>query len=91
MRSIGRHGGRGVVKQACHSTLPFENLRVLSPSAVSSGPNGIVEGLMALSETLSEVEGSKIEGLGSTLIEPQGVLERRLFSAFLCASARDLF
>ena len=33
-----------------HSTLPFENLRVLSPSAVSSGPNGIVEGLMALSE-----------------------------------------
>jgi hypothetical protein len=40
MRSIGRHGGRGVVKQACHSTLPFESLRVLSK----------VEGLMALSK-----------------------------------------
>jgi len=39
MRGIGRHGVQGVVKQACHSTLPFENLRVLS----------IVEGLMALS------------------------------------------
>ena len=39
MQSIGRHGVHGVVKQACHSTLPFESLRVLSK----------VEGLMALS------------------------------------------
>ena len=65
---------RKLKRQVYHSTAPFENpfdsltvlsnvegLRVLSPSAVSSGPNGIVEGLMALSETLSEVEGSKIE------------------------------
>jgi len=62
------------VRQACHSTLPFENpfdrltvlsnvegLRVLSPSAVSSGPNGIVEGLMAL---------SRIEGLAFRFREP---------------------
>jgi hypothetical protein len=67
VRSIGRRRGQGVVKQACHSTAPFEGLRVLSPSAVSSGPNGKVEGLMAL---------SRIEGLGSTLLEPQAVFER---------------
>ena len=73
---------REIRKQACHSTLPFENpfdrltvlsnvegLKVLSPSAVRpvdelrssrSGPNGIVEGLMAL---------SRIEGLGSEVRE----------------------
>jgi hypothetical protein len=42
-------------KEACHSTRPFESLRVLSqveglmalsPSAVSSGPNGKIEGLV---------------------------------------------
>ena len=60
-------GGKKWMDKLCHSTLPFENLRVLSPSAVSSGPNGIVEGLMAL---------SKIEGLVSTLGEPHVVLER---------------
>jgi hypothetical protein len=65
MRSIGRLGGQGVVKQARHSTLPFENLRVLS----------IVEGLMALSQSKG-----RIEGLGSTLVEPQVVLERKAFS-----------
>jgi len=40
-------------EQVYHSTQPFENLRVLS----------VVEGLMALSKTLSNVEGSRIEGL----------------------------
>jgi len=44
-----------------HSTPPFENLRVLSPSAVSSGPNGIVEGLMALSEIEGLVAGSRCQ------------------------------
>jgi hypothetical protein len=41
-----------MLKHACHSTLPF-------------GPELTAEGLMALSKTLSKVEGSKIEGLGS--------------------------
>ena len=45
------HGVQGVLNQASHSTLPLENLRVLST----------VEGLMALSKTLSKVEGSRIE------------------------------
>jgi len=72
--AINRCRDKKTGKQACHSTLPFENpfdrltvlsnvegLRVLSPSAVSSGPNGIVEGLMAL---------SRIEGLAFRFREP---------------------
>jgi hypothetical protein len=61
-------GVQRVSNQTSHSTLPFESLRVLSPSAVSSGPNGIVEGLMAL---------SKIEGLVSPLADHQA---RRCFA-----------
>jgi hypothetical protein len=54
-------------EQACHSTLPFENLRVLS----------IVEGLMALSKTLSEVEGSRIEGLVWRVYDPHIAMSER--------------
>jgi hypothetical protein len=68
VQSTGGLGGQRVVKQARHSTAPFENLRVLS----------IVEGLMAL---------SKIEGLGSTLVEPQAFLERTVFLCLLCGSS----
>jgi len=59
--AMKRCGDKKTGKQACHSTLPFESLRVLSPSAVSSGPNGKVEGLMAL---------SRIEGLAFRFEDP---------------------
>ena len=92
---------RKLERQVYHSTLPFENLRVLSPSAVSSGPNGIVEGLMALSKTLGgstcspprvksrgKVEGSRIEWAwvySFNLLV--WVLSQHVFSAFSASRA----
>jgi hypothetical protein len=55
--SIGGNGVHGVVKQTCHSTLPF-------------GPELTAQGLMALSEALSWIEGSKTEGLFEDLARP---------------------